>query len=258
MLNITITDLNMMTAFWLVFSRWLAILIQLPLFDQVSVPMMVKILTAVMISYGFFPMISHEVMLDVTKYADSFWILTTFYTLSGLLIGYFVKSIMSIFTSAGSIITQQIGFGAIRYFDPTSAEQVGPFEQIIQWTMLIIVISSGALIPMFKGVHISFMTVNLHSMKDFSTITPYFIDMFKGLFMASLLLATPLIFINMLIMAVLGIISKAVPQLNIIMVSFVLNIGLGLLIFAASSNEFFYVAFQKYTDHLGKWFQYII
>jgi len=248
----------LLTAFWLVFSRWLSILIQLPLFEHVNIPPLVKVLTALIISYGFFPGVSDEVMKDIVLYNDSFWVLTMFYTLSGLLIGYFVRSIMSIFTASGSIITQQIGFGAIRYFDPMSAEQVGPFEQIIQWTMLIIVIGSGALIPMFKGVHLSFLTVNLHSLKDFSTITPFFIDMFKGLFMSSLLLATPLIFINMLIMTVLGIISKAVPQMNIIMVSFVLNIGLGLLIFSASSSEFFYVAFQKYTDHLGRWFQYII
>ncbi|PIP94838.1 MAG: hypothetical protein COW00_15435 [Bdellovibrio sp. CG12_big_fil_rev_8_21_14_0_65_39_13] len=257
-MNITITDLNLLTAFWLVFSRWLSILIQLPLFEHVNIPPLVKVLTALIISYGFFPGVSNEVMKDVILFNDSFWVLTIFYTLSGLLIGYLVRSIMSIFTASGSIITQQIGFGAIRYFDPMSAEQVGPFEQIIQWTMLIIVIGSGALIPMFKGVHLSFATVNLHSLKDFSTITPFFLDMFKGLFMSSLLLATPLIFINMLIMTVLGIISKAVPQMNIIMVSFVLNIGLGLLIFSASSSEFFYVAFQKYTDHLGRWFQYII
>jgi flagellar biosynthetic protein FliR len=72
------------------------------------------------------------------------------------------------------------------------------------------------------------------------------------------MLATPLIFTNMLIMTVLGIIARTVPQLNVIMVSFAVNIGLGLLVFAATSDEFFNVAFKLYTDKLGEWFQFII
>ena len=42
------------------------------------------------------------------------------------------------------------------------------------------------------------------------------------------------------------------------MVSFAVNIGLGLLVFAATSDEFFNVAFKLYTQKLGEWFQFII
>jgi flagellar biosynthetic protein FliR len=42
------------------------------------------------------------------------------------------------------------------------------------------------------------------------------------------------------------------------MVSFVVNIGLGLLVFASSSEEFFQMAFKMYTDQLGQWFQFVI
>ena len=85
----------------------------------------------------------------------------------------------------------------------------------------------------------------------------YFVLIFKNIFLSSLLLASPLIFCNIFIMSVLGIIAKLVPQMNIIMVSFVVNIGLGLLIFLSCSEEFFQVAFKIYTDGLGEWFQFI-
>ena len=83
-------------------------------------------------------------------------------------------------------------------------------------------------------------------------------EFFKSLFLAALLLSTPLIFTNILIMAILGVIARTVPQMNVLMVSFVVNIGLGLLVFIATSDEFFQVAYKIYTDKLGSWFQFVI
>ena len=259
MINVGISDYNQIICFWLIFTRWLAILMQLPIFDNNSIPQMVKVLFCLLLSFAFFPALNAEVMKDIMYVGiDNFWALTIFYTLTGLIVGFLVKSIMSIFISAGSIITQQIGFGAVRYFDPTAGQQVGPFEQLIQWTLLIMILGSGALIPMFKGGFNSFFAVHIYDLGKMAQSPEFFFEIFKGIFLASLMLASPLIFINMLIMAVLGIVSRTVPQMNVIMVSFVVNIGLGLLVFAAGSDEFFHVAFKTYTDKLGEWFQFVI
>ena len=41
-MNVTLSDHAVFLAFWLSFSRWAAVLFQLPLFDNVAVPMLVK------------------------------------------------------------------------------------------------------------------------------------------------------------------------------------------------------------------------
>lgn len=258
-MNIEIVDLKVLVAFWLAFSRCLAVIFQLPLFDGMKIPSIVKAMTTLMITYAFFPHIEGEILKDIAYVGvENFWILTIFYTGTGLIIGFFVKSIMNMFIAAGSIITQQVGFGAVRYFDPQSGSQVGPFETLIQWTMLIIIVTSGALLPMFKGVFNSFHSVHIYDLGKLAYSTTFFTTMFKNIFLSALMLASPFIFTNLLIMSVLGIIARTVPQMNIIMVSFVVNIGLGLLIFAASSEEFFRVGFRVYTEQLGHWFQVLI
>jgi flagellar biosynthesis protein FliR len=258
MITIEITDQATLVAFWLVFTRWLAILIQLPLFDNIAVPTVVKALTALLISYTFFPFLELQLKSEIAVIGiDNFWYMTIVNTIIGLVIGYFVKSIMNIFISAGSIITQQIGFAAVRYFDQSTSSQIGPFEQLMQWTMLVMVISSGALIPMFNGVFLSFFQITMIAPGSLAESPAFFLHFFKSIFIAGLMLASPLIFINVLIMSVLGIIARTVPQMNIIMVSFAVNIGMGLLVFAATSDEFFQVAFKFYTDKLGEWFQFI-
>ncbi len=252
-------DLEILVAFWLAFSRCLAIIFQLPIFDGMSIPAIVKAMTTLMITYAFFPHIQGEILKDIAYLGvDNFWALTAFYTVTGLILGYLVKSLMSMFISAGSIITQQVGFAAVRYFDPSSGTQIGPFETLIQWTMLIIVVTSGALLPMFQGVFNSFFSIHIYDLGKMAYSTIFFTDLFKNIFLSALMLASPLIFANLLIMSVLGIIARTVPQMNIIMVSFVVNIGLGLLIFAVTSEEFFQVGFKAYTKHLGHWFQFII
>ena len=258
MINVTISNYSEVICFWLIFTRWLTVIFQLPIFDHTSIPGVVKVLFCMVVSYAFYPMLKPEIMKDIAYVGiDNFWALTIFYAGLGLIIGFIVKSLMSCFTAAGSIITQQIGFGAISYFDPQSASRVGPFEIMIQWTLLVIIVSSGALLPMFKGIFVSFSSIHFYDMGMLSKSTVFYTQLFKSLILSSLLLASPIIFTNMLITSVLGIVARTVPQMNVIMVSFVVNIGVGMMVFAASSTEFFNMAFKIYTDNLGLWFQFV-
>lgn len=259
MINIAVIDYPVLIAFWLTFTRWAAILVQLPLFDNTSVPNMVKVLMSVMIAYAFFPVVKDTVVQEVIRVGvDNFWWLTIFHSIVGLMIGFLVKVIMTLFIASGSIMTQQIGFAAVSYFDPTHDQQIGPFEKIIQWTILIMILTTGALIPMFKGVLNSFFSVTMENLGNFANIHVFYHSFFKGVFQAAFLLATPILFTNLLLNLVMGIVARTVPQMNILMVSFVVNIGIGLLVFFAVSEEFFHVAYKMYVERLGEWFQFVV
>ena len=164
---------------------------------------------------------------------------------------------MGIFVGAGSILTQQIGFSAVNYFDPSMAQSTGPFERLISWTMVILIISSGALIPMFQGLFISFQNLNFNQLIEAKNFSNYYFFFFKSAFATILMLSSPIIFINVLIIVILGIVTRLVPQMNVLLVSFVINIGLGLIVFYFIIDEFFYVAFNVYTKQLGHWFNFI-
>jgi len=258
MIDISNIDHVVMIAFWLSFTRWVTILVQLPIYDHQSIPGMVKIFSSLVIAYAFFPHTQGIVEKEIYHLGvENFWALTIVHALIGLTIGFVVKSLMGIFVSAGMIITQQLGFGAMRYFDPTMSQQIGPFEKLIHITFIVIIIGSGAILPMFKGIFISFQTINIFSLERMVQSPQMFTALFKNIFASSILLASPIIFTNMLITAIMGIIARTVPQMNVLMVSFVINIGLGLLVFFTVSNEFFVVAYQIYVKNLASWFQFI-
>ena len=56
---------------------------------------------------------------------------------------------------------------------------------------------------------------------------------------------------------VMGILARTVPQMNVLQVSFVVNIGLGLLLFLGIAEEFFQVSFELYVEKLGNWYQFL-
>lgn len=258
MVSIAITDLSVLIAFWLCFTRCITLLMQIPLLDNASVNTPIKVLFSVVVSYAFFPYVKADLLADVHAVGSQhFWYLTFIHTVIGLILGFLIKAIMLVYISAGSIMSQQMGFAAIRYFDPTANEQIGPIEKLVQWTVIILILSSGALIPMFKGLFVSFHTINIVHLGKFAAAPEFYMDFFKSVFLSSILLSTPLIFTNLMINLVLGIIARTIPQMNILMVSFVINIGLGLLVFLTISNEFFHVAYKIYVDKLGEWFQLV-
>lgn len=259
MIDVSVIDYTVLIAFWLTFSRWMGVLFQLPIFDNAAVPSIVKVLSSLVISYTFFPVVQETMVKEVVSVGtNNFWYLTIFHTIVGLMIGFLVKSIMNLFVASGSIMTQQIGFSSVSYFDPTYVANIGPFEKIIQWTIIIMILTTGALLPMFKGVLNSFFSVSMMNIGKFAQIHIFYNDFFKGVFQAAFLLATPILFTNLLLNLVMGIVARTIPQMNILMVSFVVNIGIGLLVFFAISEEYFNVAYKMYVERLGDWFQFVI
>lgn len=257
MITATIADHTAFATFWLGFGRWLAVLMQMPLFDNVAIPGTLKVLGSFVIAWAFHPLVAPAITAEVNAVGlDHLWLLSMSHLGCGLVIGFIVKSFMALFSSAGSILTQQIGFASVSYFDPTQAQQSGPFEKLIQWTMIILVLTSGALGPMFRGVVDSFYTVNVLHLGRMSEGHIFFTEIFKGIFSAAVMLAAPLLFANLLLNLVFGIVSRTIPQMNVLMVSFVVNIGIGLILFIAISGEFFEVGFNLYTERLGQWFRF--
>jgi flagellar biosynthetic protein FliR len=71
------------------------------------------------------------------------------------------------------------------------------------------------------------------------------------MFVAGLRLAAPMLAAFLLLMIVLAILARAVPEMNILFISFPLRVGLGLLmaaIFLPFTNEFV----SEFADWMGK------
>ncbi|MDH4469160.1 MAG: flagellar biosynthetic protein FliR [Bacteriovoracaceae bacterium] len=255
-MRIEIVDNIQLMAFWISFSRVLTIIFQLPLWEDVAIPMIIKILSSLIITYTFFPHVSPYVVSDMKLVGENHMIiLTVYYALTGLLIGYLVKNITITIMAAGTLASQQMGLGSVALFDPTSMVQVGPIEKLLKWALLMTTFSAGVMLPMLKGIFLSFSSLSWQSASHLTLSMDFFLDFFKDLFLLALMLASPIIFINILLNLVLGVVGRFVPQLNIIAVSFSVNILAGFIVLMVASSEMITMGGKYYTDYMAKWFQ---
>lgn len=255
MININVLDPLALMSFWLCFCRWASIFMFIPGLSENSVPGVVKVLMCLVVSYAFFPSVESLIRNDILAVGETnFWVLTIYYILSGVVVGFLMKSIFTIFQASGNLMTQQMGFASASTYDPSFQSNVGPLEKIIQWTMIMMILSTGALLPIFKGIVQSFGTLSLHTFTVKTNLYEYLNIFFKDLVRISLLLSAPIVVSTLFMNSALGLISRFIPQMNVFMISFVVNIAFGLFIFYAISTEFFYYAYKVYVNKLGEWF----
>lgn len=258
MISIQIVDQVQLFAFWLCFTRIIACFINFPLFEEVAIPLIVKILTAFVLTYALFPIVKPSIVRDIAIYGEtSFWTLTTYYTISGLVISYIVKIISTVVLSSGTVMSQQMGLGNISLYDPTSMAPSTPIEKLLKWTLLLMIFSSGALVPVLKGMVLSFEKLSVLNFEQVKTMQYFFFDYFKSLFTTAIMLSAPILFTNIMLNFILGIISRVVPQINVIMLSFILSVFVGLCVFFMIAEELYSVAFDQYIKILGEWFLFV-
>jgi flagellar biosynthetic protein FliR len=258
MITISVIDQIQLFAFWLCFTRVIACFINFPVFEEVTIPMVVKILTALVVSYAIFPIVKFPIIKDISAYGEtSYTLLTVYYAISGLVISYIVKIVSSVVLSAGTVMSQQMGLGNISLYDPTSLSPVTPIEKLLKWTLLLMIFSSGALLPILKGMVLSFENLTVLNIEKIKSMQYFFFDYFKSLFTVAIMLSAPVLFTNILLNFILGIISRVVPQINVIMLSFIISVFVGLCVFYMIGEELYAVAFENYIKILGDWFLFV-
>lgn len=245
-------------AFWLCFSRSMGFLINVPLFDEAAIPIVPKVLFSFLLSFLIFGWVEPFIVKDISLVGvQNFWSLTIYYGLSGAVISFMLKLIIDILLSAAHLATQQIGFSQMSIFDPTVQMTVSPIERLARLSFVALLISSGALTPIFQGLFYSFENFSFSQMSHWSSLGTFFTQLYRDLFVMALLLASPIIFCGIGFNLVLGLLARMVPQVNLLMMSFMMTILIGLLAFFIIYEDWMLHLQEQFFEFLGHWFQWI-
>lgn len=225
-------------AFVLVLFRLSGIFIFAPMFSSSIIPMKVKILLALVLSFCVYPLIPPQVPLELSLMTMTAAI--TSELLIGLVLGYGASLPLFALQLGGMLMGQQLGLGLAQVFNPDFEEQTDVVGQLFFLTAL-------TLFLILDGHHIVLATL----IRSFQHVPlgGYMIDMnllavVSGLLTAMLELgirvAAPLLTLVFLETVAMGFVARTVPQLNILSLGFPLRIiiGFGLcIVLVAAMNE---------------------
>ena len=213
---------------FLIWMRVLSFLAAIPLLRLNGVPGRVKAGLSIILAYLLYLAVPAPSLQIETDSLLAYGILAGKEVLFGLALGYAVSLIFACMQMAGHMIDFQIGFSMATYYDPMSGAQVSLFGSLYEWV--------GVTLFFALNVHHTLIYALAESMEAIppgqlsfgnnpETIVTLFADMFRIAFE----IAMPVLFVILLTDLVMGILSRSVPQINILMLSLPLKMLIGLL-----------------------------
>ena len=222
-------SLEQMQGFFWVFMRVSIIFFLLPLFGARGIPAMWKIglslivaiiLTPVVPLPRTFPETAPEVLLGIFSEA-----------IMGLILVFGVKMLFASVQLAGQFMAFQMGFAMARAMDPVTGTQSTALSQFLYLFTVLIFFTIDGHHLFIRALASSFYAVPPNSFSLNPSLLHVLIKTSSQMFLIALKIAAPIMIALFLSNLCLGIVARTVPQVNILMIGFPVNICLGLILF---------------------------
>lgn len=171
--------------------------------------------------------------------------------LIGVAIGFLGRILFAGVQLGGQIIGFQMGFGVVNVIDPQSNAQISIIAQFQNIVMILIFLGIGGHRLIIEAVYNSFLIVPLGSFTFPYESYHYLVKIFSDVFVISLKIVAPVFVTLMITHVVMGIIARLVPQMNILIVGFPIQIAAGLIVIIFSMT-YFYTVFEVIVEDFFK------
>jgi flagellar biosynthetic protein FliR len=217
--------------FFLAFARIMAMLEVSPVITGAGIPFAARaglsffttsVITPVLVAQGY-------LIISSTQMFIYFLIVEI---LIGLIFGFFISIVFAVMGSVGQLFSLQMGFGATETFDPLAQVELPVTAQLLNLAAFLVFFSSFGMQKLFlSGVEASFHTLNATQIYwNIDGLTQFFLKAVVALFGQSLMIAMPLMGTMFLISISMGLLNKAAPQMNLMMLGYPVQIVLGYFI----------------------------
>ena len=228
------------TGLFLTFVRILAILMTAPIFSSRTVPVVAKLGFAALLAYSLSPNSTElSSVPGVTTLFDgspmgwlSLLLIVGKEVLVGIVIG-FVSNLVFVFVgSAASLMGLQIGFRAANLFDPMTTTSTSALEQFYSMIVVALFLTVNGHHWLIKAIARSLEVAPLGTFTFQAITIERLIALTGETFSAAVRIALPVVAALLLADLGLGIMARAVPQMQVFFLGLPLKIGFGFLALA--------------------------
>lgn len=227
--------------FTFLFLRIGAILIMIPVLGERTVPVRVKGGLAILISLLLLPVVNTQLPdLHSESEAEIFVLVIAMCSevLIGIVIGFAAKIIFSGIQFAGEMIGIQVGFSIVNVIDPISSAQVSVISEFQYLVALLIYLAVDAHHTFILAIADSYRFVSPFAYHFSGSLMQHILIFSKELFVTAIKISAPVMAVLFFTNVALGVVARTVPQINIFIVGFPLQIAVGLTIFGLMSPFF--------------------
>ena len=165
-----------------------------------------------------------------------------------LLIGIAIGTLTSVLfigvQLGGYLLDFQMGFSMVNVMDPETGGSFSYMSQVQNVMLLLIFIAIGGPALILQSVAYSYNLLPAGNFDVHANAFLFAVTLFGKVFIIAMTLTAPPLIVLMSANAVMGILARLIPQINLLVVGFPMKIAVGLIIFILSLR-YFYIAFEK-------------
>ncbi|MCR5107876.1 MAG: flagellar biosynthetic protein FliR [Lachnospiraceae bacterium] len=210
----------------LIFTRMSSFIVSCPFFSSRNIPRRFKAGFAMFVSYLVYGVVPHTPLVYSTVYGYAALVLKE--AMCGLIIGMGANICESILQFAGKISDMEIGISMVQLFDPSTREARGFTGTIYQYGVTLIMVISGMHYYFIRAIIETYTLIPLgKQVFDSQRMTRSIVLFLSDYMSISFRICIPVIVSIMLVNAVLGILVKTAPQINMFSVGIQIKIVVG-------------------------------
>lgn len=213
--------------FLLVLLRVGALMVVAPIFGHRHWLARAKVGLALMIAVVLFPMVADQ-PLDLPTGIFPYAFLMVREVLMGVVLGFTVLLLFVAIQFAGQLAGLQMGFGIVNVIDPQSSNQVSIIGQFLNILAILLLLTLDGHHMILSGLVTSFETIPLGGVSFQDGLMFKLMDLTAQVFIIAVKISAPILMALFLVTAAMGVLARTVPQMNVFLIGFPLQIGVGL------------------------------
>ncbi len=212
-----------------------------PLFFPKGINNIFKIIFSFAFSLILFSIIAPDIKITVQNEVQYIFLIFS-EVIIGILIGIFVNLLFQLFSGIGSILDSQGGFSSAQIFDPMTNNNSSVIEKFFYWISLSVFIILNGHHYFIRAFIFSYDKIKIGDLNFTSNLLDSFVNTTFIIFRSSFMIIVPIIIVLIFVDVILGIISRIIPKINIIVISFpfkiVVTVGLLIISVKIIFNKF--------------------
>jgi len=217
--------------FILLFFRFAALFIAVPIFSHKNIPMTIKAAMAfffTIVFYSSMPPLEISINLPTIILA----ILSEF--MLGLVVGVILLLAYNVITYAGGIISFMMGFSMASAIDPQTGVSMPIISQFLSLMGLMVLLSLDLHHWVLLFIDSSLQAVPLGGFIMKEDIFHYVINAASNMFIVGFMIAFPIIALSWLADVIFGMLMKTMPQFNLLVIGFPIKITVAFVVLIAT------------------------
>ncbi len=223
--------------FALVTVRIGSLIFLMPVFSSATLPVQVKAAATLVIALLLTPV----VQFTPEQFPSNPWefgLLAVKELFVGMTLALIVRLVFAGLQMAGQLVGFQMGLSVANVVDPQSGTQSIIISQMAYIIALLLFLVSNGHHLILKTFYESFSILPPGELNLQQPLATLLMDMSQEMFVLSVKLMAPVMAILLFSQVALGILAKTVPQMNMLILSFGLNVALGLFFFGLTLQIF--------------------